>query len=288
LARRPTECRLLKMRHAPSSTAFQSFLPSLEPARAHVWKFSWEYGGRRPRHFHAEPELNLIVAGSARFGVGNSTLSVTAGELLGFAPGQDHVLLDASPEFYLFAIGMAPTFSAEVLRSMRAPGSTALHVRLSTSDFKALTTRAETIVDRSGIDQQGAELWEHAHGVLRGSAQYARMHVLTRRALQLIGEDPELDRDILAHKLRTNPTTLSRYFHHDLGMTLVQYRTRQRLMRLIELLDHGKGNLANAAKAAGFGSYSQCHRVFAAELGCSPRDFFYSELRQRMQMAYEP
>jgi AraC-like DNA-binding protein/quercetin dioxygenase-like cupin family protein len=276
------------MRHAPGSTAFQSFLPSTDPARAHVWKFSWEYGGRRPRHFHAEPELNLIVAGSATFGVGTSTLSVKAGELLGFAPGQDHVLLDTSPDLYLFAIGMAPALSAEVLRSMRAPGSTALHVRLTSSDFKALTTRAEGIVDRSGIDQQGAELWEHAHSVLRSSAQYARMHVLTRRSLQLIGEDPELDRDVLAQKLRTNPTTLSRYFHRDLGMTLVQYRTRQRLMRLIDLLDKGKANLASAAKAAGFGSYSQCHRVFAAELGCSPREFFFSDLRERMQMVYEP
>lgn len=278
------------MRDASGSAVFQSFLSRSDQARAHVWKFSWEYGGRRPRHFHAEPELNLIVAGSATFGVGEAMLSVGAGELLGFPPGQDHVLLDASPDFYLFAIGMGAGFSAEVLRGNHGPTSMTLRARLAKNDFAALARRAETIVDRDGIDQQGAELWEHAHWVQRDAAKRdgSPIHALTRRTMELIARDPECNRDLLARKLRTSPTTLSRYFHHDLGMTLVQYRTRQRLLRLIDLIDRGRASLASAAAAAGFGSYSQCHRVFVTELGCSPREFFYSDLRQRMQTAYEP
>jgi hypothetical protein len=39
---------------------------------------------------------------------------------------------------------------------------------------------------------------------------------------------------------------------------------------------------------AGFGSYSQCHRVFQAELACSPQRFFHAGLRQQMQQAYDP
>lgn len=40
------------------------------------------------------------------------------------------------------------------------------------------------------------------------------------------------------------------------------------------------------AIAAGFGSYSQGHRIFQSELGCAPRRFFLAGERERMQQAY--
>ena len=53
-----------------SEVLYQPFpLPGM--ARAHVWHHVPET--RRPRHFHTEPELNLIAAGSGAFGVGDST-----------------------------------------------------------------------------------------------------------------------------------------------------------------------------------------------------------------------
>jgi methylphosphotriester-DNA--protein-cysteine methyltransferase len=89
----------------------------------------------------------------------------------------------------------------------------------------------------------------------------------------------------LAESLRTHPSEVSRHFHADLGMTLVRYRTRLRLLRLIEGVDAGN-DLMRAASTAGFGCYSQCHRSFQAELGCAPRLFFSSGLREQMQAAY--
>ena len=70
---------------------------------------------RRPRHFHAEPELNLITAGRATFGMGEATMAVEAGDLLWWPPGQDHVLLDASLDFDLYVIGLTQAFSERVL-----------------------------------------------------------------------------------------------------------------------------------------------------------------------------
>jgi AraC-like DNA-binding protein len=61
-----------------------------------------------------------------------------------------------------------------------------------------------------------------------------------------------------------------------------------RLLRLIGLMDGGSMTLAAAAESSGFGSYSQCHRIFQAELGCSPRRFFHAGLREQMQRAYDP
>jgi AraC-like DNA-binding protein/quercetin dioxygenase-like cupin family protein len=278
------------MGNDPSRAIHQSFLPGSGVSRAHVWKFSLEYGGRRPRHFHAEPELNLIVAGTATFGIGETVVNASAGELLGFPPGQDHVLLDSSPDLYLFAIGLEPNFSAKVLRLEQDNVTVPLHVRLSASDLRALESRSAKIVDQTGVEQESAELWEHANWLRQrhvGRLNDAT-HVLTRRTLSLLADDPDIDREQLASKLRASPFAISRYFHHDVGLTLVRYRTRLRLMRFMRLVDEGNENLTLAAKAAGFGSYSQCHRVFQSELGCAPRQFFLSGVRQQMQQAYEP
>lgn len=276
------------IRVASRQVLHQRFLPT-NGSRAHVWKFSWEYGGRRPRHFHAEPELNLIVAGTASFGIGDAVVRVCAGDMLEFPPGQDHVLLESSPDIRLFALGLAPSYSAEVLRTSREVVAIPAHVRLEGDEFQSLVKGAESIVDLSGVDQLAAELWEHAHWARQRSALNLRsgVHVLTRRTLTLVAETPNINRDVLAGKLRATPTAISRYFHQDTGITLVKYRTRLRLLRFIEQLDSGSDNLAALAKAAGFGSYSQCHRAFSSELGCSPREFFFSGIRQSMQREYE-
>src|SRR5689334_14955077 len=70
-------------RSVMSGVKYQSF-PMLGRARAQVWSYSPEF--RRPRHFHAELELNVIVNGSATFGVGDAVVTARAGDLLGFPP----------------------------------------------------------------------------------------------------------------------------------------------------------------------------------------------------------
>jgi AraC-like DNA-binding protein len=96
---------------------------------------------------------------------------------------------------------------------------------------------------------------------------------------------PELGLDALGRTLGTHPSEVSRHFHRDVGMTLVRYRMRQRLLQLIRLMDRGHYDLMQGASAAGFGSYAQCHRTFQSEFGCAPRRFF-SELCDQMQLAY--
>lgn len=274
---------------ARRSVLHQSFLPTDGDARAFVWKYSPTGGGRRPRHFHAEPELNLIVRGSALFGVGDTTVRVSAGELLGFPPGQDHALLEASPDLYLYAIGVDPNFSSEVLRGDRHNVALPMRVRLAASDFNRLSAGAGAIVDREGVDQNGAELWEQAHWLRRRYLAHENpTHVLTRRAMVELCEEPSLGLAALAKRLRSDPSEISRYFHRDLGLTFVQYRARMRLLRFIALSDQNTDNLLSCAQAAGFGSYSQCHRVFQAELGCGPRQFLIDGQRQTMQLAYAP
>lgn len=268
------------------SVLFQRFLPD-HSRSSFVWKYSESIGGRRPRHFHGEPELNLVVRGSATFGIGDRVVSVSEGDLLAFPSGQDHVLLAGSPDLYLYAIGLDAAYSAEVLGGLGEPVGP-LHVRLDAHELAVVIERAAAIVDRGGAEQLGAELWARMNWLGRRAGPRARpaCHVLTRRALRRMGTAPEVGLDGLGRELRAHPSEISRYFHRDMGMTLVRYRMRVRLLQLIRLFDGGERDLMAAATHAGFGSYSQCHRTFQSELGCAPRQFFSSGLRERMQLTY--
>lgn len=270
-----------------SPALHQSFLPGGSTARAFVWKYSELNKGRRPRHFHAEPELNLVAAGHATFGVGGSRVQVFAGQLIGFPPGQDHVLLDVSPDVFLYSIGLDPGLASEVVNHAQGVAALPLRSLLPEAEFKVLTRLCADIVEREQIDGLGAELWQRAHWLQANSnAVGSRVHVLTRRVLAELARRPDVSRERLAHSLRASPSDLSRYFHRDMGLTLVQYRTRARLLRLIRSVDAGNRNLKEVAQAVGFGSYSQCHRAFCAELGWAPREFFSSGVREQMQQAY--
>jgi AraC-like DNA-binding protein len=276
----------LGMPESASTALFQRFLPD-DGQRAYVWKYAQSIGGRRPRHFHGEPELNLVVSGSVRFGVGNRVVDVSRGELLVFPSGQDHVVLDASPDLYLYAMGLDPAYSALVLGNS-GDTVTPLHIGLDANELDGVVHRAAAIVDRSEVEQLGAELWERIFWLGRRAVPRSNRgpHVLTRRALKRLSVAPELGLDALASELRTQPSEVSRYFHRDLGMTLVRYRTRLRLLQFMRLVEAGKHDLMCAASESGFGSYSQCHRAFRAELGCAPRAFFFSDLGERMQLTY--
>lgn len=271
------------MQVAPRRAIHQNFLPS-GSHRAFVWKYSEPIGGRRPRHFHAEPELNVIVRGSATFGIGDSVVTVRSGELVAFPSAQDHVLLDSSPDLYLYAIGLDPTYSTHVLGN---EPSLPLHVQLAERELRLVIDRATDVVDRPFADQLGAELWQRLHWLARRAVRSTHgSHVLTRRTLELLRVAPELALTALGTTLRAHPTDISRHFHRDMGITLVRYRTRLKLLQFIRSVESDATQLMSAAAVAGFGSYSQCHRAFQAELRCSPRQFFCAGVREGMQRAY--
>lgn len=268
----------------------QGFLPAHSGGRAFVWKYSPATGGKRPRHFHREPELNVVVQGSATFAFGQKRVELRRGELLGFPPGQDHELLAASHDLYLLAIGLEPSFSSDVLGRARPAAGVPLHGALSISELQALVQRADSVLERGGAEQGVAELWQQCNWLTerRPGGVAPPLHALTMRTLRALHDESDLGLRQLARLLGTHESEISRYFHRDMGTPFVRYRARRRLLEVVRSVDAGEKNLTRAAGNAGFGSYSQCHRVFAAELGCSPRQFFGSALREQMQCAYQP
>jgi AraC-like DNA-binding protein len=267
--------------------AFYQPFPMATQARAHIWHHA--PATRRPRHFHAEPELNLVTGGSATFGMGEKVLPVARGDLLWWPPGQDHVLLDASPDFDLFVIGVTPDFSLRVLADTPDAACVGpIQIRLpltALAELEETCVAPGSTIDVPAIEHKVGDLWRKAHALRRGAEA---MHAVTRRTMRSLYQRPELGRAEIARLVRAYPTEISRHFHDDMGVTLSGLRSRLRLLRFIQSVDDGAPSLLSAALGAGFGSYSQCHRVFHQTIGCTPRSFFETSLRHQIESSFAP
>ncbi len=247
-------------------TTFYQPFPMLPGHRAQAWLHRPAY--RRPRHFHAEPELNFVFHGYARMGVGEFVFDMSPGDVLLLRPGQDHEMLQASDDVELVVTALTPELAARCL-----PGPLPVESRpFRLPEDEARAIRHQLLALDSPT---GAENHERIVGDLFGYSEghFGRGHLLARRTLAAIAERPDVVSSQLAVELRVQPSEISRYFHRTLGLRLVAFRTRHRLMRFIQLVDSGS-SLTRAALEASFGSYAQCHRAFHQYLGCTPRDYF--------------
>jgi AraC-like DNA-binding protein len=255
--------------------------------RGQIWRYAPEY--RRPRHFHAEPELNLIVAGTGAFGSGADVIRVSAGDLLCWPPGRDHELLEASRDFDLYVVALTPELNERVLADRNAKIlAAAPHVRLSPEslvELHALCSARLGASEPSRVESHVATFWWRAHAA---RLTLPGRHGLTSRVLESLLERPELARSERASLVSAYPTEVSRQFRRDVGLAMNQYRTRLRLLHLVQLMDAGGRTLLAAALEAGFGSYSQCHRTFRQTIGCTPRSFFRHGVRHALAEAFAP
>lgn len=251
--------------HAGNVTTLYQAFPMLPGRRAQVWRHQPAF--RRPRHFHAEPELNLVLRGRGVLAVGDRQFELTAGEMLLLQPGQDHALVTESADLDLFVIGLSPELAERAnVRGHRRLGKQSLAPE-RLRDLEAILVGSNAVHAADPVETRladsFAELWN----------QFEPLHVQSRRALERLHLDGELTEVAIAHFLGAEPSALSRRIHQDLAVRLVDYRARLRLIRFVERVDIGN-SFTNAALAAGFGSYAQCHRVFHRALGCSPRQYF--------------
>jgi AraC-like DNA-binding protein len=221
--------------------------------------------------------------------MGEKVLAVQEGDILWWPPGHDHVLLEASADFDLFVVGVTPELSGKVLSPRTSPGvSSHVRSRLPATEatrWMALCAAPINKLDPLAIDTRVGDLWLEAHSYR--PSQPLPHHFTVRALTSLLGR-PELARDDVAELVRVCPSELSRHFRRDLGLTLTTYRTRVKILHFIREVDAGATNLLSASLAAGFGSYSQCHRAFRHALGCSPRDFFDTNMRATMRDSFAP
>lgn len=95
---------------------------------------------------------------------------------------------------------------------------------------------------------------------------------ITRRAIEVFRTDPLVSAEQVARRLSVSPRFLARSFKQELGVTVVQYRNRLRMQRFLACAARPQSTILDAALEAGFGSYSQFHRVHRQLMGTAPRD----------------
>lgn len=248
-------------------TLHQPF-PMLPGRRAQVWRHQPAF--RRPRHFHAEPEINMVFRGSALMGVGSREILLGPGELIFIKPAQDHIMLEASDDLELLVLAAEP----ELAERFSASAYPVEPCKLRADEGRAAKLWDELVhlgdlSDPHTHEASVARLFEWA------LPQHPRGHVTARRALEVLLRDPSVPATELARALGSAPAELSRHFSDQLGVRFVEARARVRLMRFIAQVDAGSS--VTSAALAHFGSYPHCHRVFTRHLGCSPRAFFHGE-----------
>ena len=245
---------------------FQPF-PMLGTRRAQAWRYHPAY--RRPRHVHDESEFNLVLAGTGAMSLGSLRIELHPGLLLWLPPGVDHCLERASSDFDLVVVG----FDAELLEAVRREHGRlpcfSREVERLDRDPRALGESLLSMAD--GNDERAVE--QNLVGSLLALTGGVRMQGVGERAAGMLSSERTLGRDELARRLAINRGDLSRRFQREHGISIVEYKNRLRLMTFLRESRERPQNLMRAALVAGFGSYSQCHRVFRDAFGVGPRDY---------------
>lgn len=263
------------------------------PVGGAVWPFDRDY--IRPPHFHGQVELLLIRSGTAMIHVGARTQQLRAGQLCWILPCLPHVMSGFSPDFDMWVIELEAPIVGTCWRALMGgfasttaeafEGVASLGDRLAgrlTADvpasearqMSALALRVWSAPTATGVRGTLRDLCALALRVTLASVSPGGASSLTELASCLLLASPLLDRRALAADLGVSEGFLSRSFGRDLGVSFVEHRARARLGHFLALVQAGNRNLLDAALAAGFGSYSQFHRVFSRVSGMRPRDYF--------------
>jgi AraC-like DNA-binding protein/mannose-6-phosphate isomerase-like protein (cupin superfamily) len=260
---------------------FQPF-PMEGRRRAQAWRYQPQY--RRPRHFHDQPELNVITSGTARFAIGTTELELRAGQVIGFVPGCEHELIAASADLELFALGYEPELVHAFVRDSGVALSFAgSPLALSDAELEAIRELCLSVDERS----ERLAIEQRLMSVAATLCSKERPMTLGWRAVDALAANPQCTREQLTRQLASNRGDLSRALRRDVGTSLPEYKNRLRILEFVRNLDRGL-SMNTAARLGGFGSYSQCHRAFVQLLGHSPRDFVNSSTRWEVAQRFEP
>jgi AraC-like DNA-binding protein len=253
-----------------------------------AWRYANPAGANR-RHHHAELELNLVTRGTGTYLLGNRHYQIRRGDLLWLFPTQEHVLIEQTSNFEMWIV----VFRRRLIkRSATDPESLPLQLR----SFSGDTCRRLRQADLSRSEELFTQLADTPNqpGLLNAGLGYALLHAwkcfdragevpvrsvhpaVERAARLLLSDENSYSLPQLARRAGLSPSRLSRLFKQQTGLSMVEFRNRQRMQRFLERFELERGpqsTLLNAALDAGFGSYPQFHRVFRQVAGCSPAEY---------------
>lgn len=197
--------------------------------------------------------LKWVLRGSAMMGIGTERKGFGPGQVAVYLPNIPHRfwVLDAGTEMCWFTLDgpLAEDFTLQL----------GLHSGIYPSQAAPLATIMEmiaTLEEQTPANMQRGSLLaiqtlyqvaEHAHTVDLPSVVLRAQHLIQQRFA-----DPELSADAIASTLDYHRSALSRLFHRQAGVTLMNYLTRIRLQEAKALLVHTDAKVAEIAIKCGF------------------------------------
>jgi AraC-like DNA-binding protein len=240
--------------------------------------------GKWLKHRHDELELNLVTASSAEYLVGDQKLPISRNMLIWLFPEQDHILLNPSPDFRMWILTVRPSFLSQICTTdetralTKTRSSSKFFKRLSEPNAQLLGRLLSEIYEETDSAVHNAGL---AFAVLKSWSLYQKsedvplgtdIHPAVERAARLIRDEIDpLDIPSLSDAAGLSVSRLSELFKEQVGCTLTEFRSRQRIERFLQIYGAGKRhNITESALEAGFGSYPQFYRVFMQVMGVTP------------------
>lgn len=268
-----------------------------------IWPFARDYP--KPRHFHAQLELLVLLRGSAQVRIGRTLHTAHAGQLVWHLPGVEHVLQEASADCDLRVLHIEPDLCAAVGReaSSFAAASTAASGMASLFDWARplgelasgrpvveLKQRDRDLLldqcDTTCLELSASEVSARLQAALSTAFRATLNDHNDQRALSLVElasclllENPGLERAQVCRALDVSEGYLSRRFQLELGISFSEQRARSRICRFVSQVARNRMSYLGAALESGFGSYSQLHRSFTQIVSTSPRAYFSPTLR---------
>jgi AraC-like DNA-binding protein len=264
---------------------------------------------RYQSHHHVVLELNIVVRGTVTYVIGGRRFTFSPRTLIWLFPDQEHQLVDLADnsQFYVVAfrrsliersclsesnryLKRTYTEQADILSTLLDPNSYDLVCK--TMDSLSSDLDSESLNREAGFGAHSDFHFEHPdpdvlnaglHFLLlfcwrcqlagKSINQANSLHPSVHRALKTLNEDTnELSLEELSKICGTSKFHLSRTFRRQIGIPITQYRNSMRLSRFFE--EYRKidsKTLAEAAYAAGFGSYAEFYKVFTKAYGRGPK-----------------
>ncbi len=235
-------------------------------------------------HLHAEVELNLLLAGAARYATATGPLRLPAGRLAAFWGGLPHRSVASGPVDVLI---VTVPLSSVVGRAHLAPLARTLlrgAVVLGTPEegphdafllgrwAGELGPEAPRAVVEACLAELHARLARLALGAPPATAARSAGTTAAERLLAAVAEAYTTPTSVadLARRAGVHPTHAARVITETFGMPLWEYATRLRVAHAVRLLRATDLSVDRVGLESGFASRSSFFRAFARLTGSSP------------------
>jgi len=226
-------------------------------------------------HTHGAIEANLVIAGRGVYFLDNAQYDLSPGVLVWLLPNQSHRLMPG-PDLTMWVLtcsgdrcerDLLEDVAAHPCRMLARDDAIALD-RL----FSHISQDAdEPRLYRSAIDY-AVRSARHV-SVSGADAAVKPLHPAVITALRVLRDWPDVSSAAaLAAKCGVSQDYLRELLVEQTGRGFVEWRNRSRLERF-QILYPQSGDLLTAALDAGFGSYTQFHRVFLDIVGVTPGEW---------------